>query len=77
MLMESCPWAIRKAFEPSQTRISSDFVQDLFLPIFSPKGSNKRVVEEALIMTWVEYLQCLEGGLSGIYTCIIIMVCYF
>ena len=61
MLMESSPRAIRKAFEPSQTKISTDFLQDLFVPLFSPKGSNRRATEEALIMTWIGYLQCLEG----------------
>ena len=59
-LMESSPQLIQKAFVPPDTKISSDFLEDLYVPIFSPKGSNKRVIEEALIMTWITYLQYLE-----------------
>ena len=61
MLMGSHPQAVRKAFELSQTKITSDFLQDLVVPMFSPQGSNKRAVEEALIMTWIRYLQHLEA----------------
>ena len=60
-LMESHPQAIRKAFEPSEIEVTSDFLQDLFVPVFSAQGSNKRGTEEALIMTWIRYLQSLEG----------------
>ena len=47
LLMESNPQLIRKAFVIPDTKISSDFLQDLYIPIFSPKGSNRRVIEEA------------------------------
>ena len=60
-LMESSPRAIKRAFELSHTKVCSEFLQDLFVPSFSPKGSDKRAQEEALIMSWISYLQYLEG----------------
>ena len=62
-LMESYPEAIRKAFQPSQCELTHEYIQDLFVAIFSPKGSNKRPVEEAIMMMWIRYLQYLEGGI--------------
>ena len=58
--MELHPQILRKAFEPPEIKITSDFIQDLFAPVFSPIGSNKRATEEAVVMNWVYYLQSLE-----------------
>ena len=63
VLMQSYPQAVRKAFELPPTKITSDFMQDLFVPMFSPHGSNMRAVEEALVMTWIHYFQHIEGEL--------------
>ena len=52
-LMESVPEAIRKAFEPPIKNISSGFIQDMHRVLFSPVGSNKRVLEESIMMSWV------------------------
>ena len=60
-LMESVPNAVRKAFEPPIQTISSDFIQDMYTALFSPTGSNKRVIEESIMMSWVRYLQYVEG----------------
>lgn len=60
-LIETYPKLLRQAFEPVECNITSDFVQDLFCPIFFPEGSNQRVKEEAIIMAWIQYLQHLEG----------------
>ena len=60
-LMESYPQLIRKAFQPPQQEITSEFIEDLFDAVLSPKGSNKRVVEEAIMMMWIHYLQDLQG----------------
>lgn len=49
-LMESHPKVIRRAFQPPEQTITSDFIQDLFVPKLSAKGSNRREVEEAIIM---------------------------
>ena len=56
-LMESCPNVLRKA--PAQ-KITCEFIQDIFVPTFSAAGSNKRVIEEGIVMTWVRYLQHVE-----------------
>ena len=60
-LMQSSP-SIRKAFQHS-SKITADFIQDFYPASFSPAGSNKRVLEEAVMMAWVRYLQ----GISGEY----------
>ena len=52
-LMESHPQTMRKAFEPPEIKVTSDFIQDLFVPTLSPNGSNKRAVEGAILMNWI------------------------
>ena len=63
-LMESSPHVIRKCFQPPECHITSSYIQYLFKPEFSPRGSNKRETEEALVMAWIHYLQNLEGNMS-------------
>ena len=41
--------------------ITSDFIQDFFEVVYSEKGSNNRMKEEALMINWITYLQLLEG----------------
>ena len=60
-LMESVPQAVRKAFEPPIQEISSAFIHDMYTALYSPTGSNKRVIEESIMMSWVRYLQYVEG----------------
>ena len=60
-LMESFPQLIRKAFQPSQCKITSVYIQDLFVAGLFPVGSNKRPVEQAIMIMWIHYLQYLEG----------------
>lgn len=36
-LMELSPHAMRRAFQPPLTKVSSEYLQDLYVPIFSPK----------------------------------------
>ena len=62
-LMESVPTVIRTAFEPPIQKISSGVIQDMYTTMFSPSGSNKRVIEESIVMSWVRYLQFVEGEL--------------
>ena len=54
-----------KAFQTSDHKISSEYIQDLFVPRLSLRGSNQREVEEPIVMTWIRYLQVIEGT----YTC--------
>ena len=60
-LMEVYPDVLRKAFEPPEIKVSSDYIQDLFKPILSPNGSNKRATEGGIMMNWIHYLQKLDG----------------
>ena len=60
-LMESYPHLLRRAFEPFDQAVSSEYIQDLFVPEFSQKGSNQRKTEEAIMIMWICYLQYLEG----------------
>ena len=61
VLMNSYPHLLRKAFHPPTQSITSDFIQDLFVPSLSPQGSNRREKEEAIMMAWIRYLQNIEG----------------
>ena len=63
-LMKSFPAAIRKAFEPPIKKITNAYIEDLFVADYSPVGSNKRVLEENILMTWVRYLQYVEGKIE-------------
>ena len=74
MLMSRHPIALRKAFVPP-TQPTSDFIQDLFAPTFSPRGSNHREREEAILMAWLQYLRTIEGlYLQFTYCCSIIII---
>ena len=55
VLMELYPMTLREAFKPSQCTVTSSFIQGLFVPELSLKGSNRRVIEEALIMVWIHF----------------------
>ncbi len=52
-LMQSFRQLIRKAFQPPECKVTSDYLQDLFAAEFSPRGSNQREIEEAIMMTWI------------------------
>ena len=42
VLIQSYPALLRKVFEPEDGSITAEFIQDLFVPFFSLKGSNQR-----------------------------------
>ena len=50
-LMHAFPSILKKVFQPPTFALTSEYIQDLLDPIFSPVGSNKRPIEEALILT--------------------------
>lgn len=68
-LMESYPQLLRKAFQPPQCKITSEYIQDLFVAGFS---RNKRPTEEAIMIMWIRYLQYLEGRILEVF-CMIIL----
>ena len=61
-LMESVPKAIRKCLN-HQSKTYQVVLSRLCMynALFSPDGSNKRVLEESIMMSWVQYLQYVEG----------------
>ena len=63
-LLHTHPNLFRKIFKPDLTiqPITADFIQDFFKVEFSPVGSNRRQVEESIIMHWINYLHDLEGS---------------
>ena len=60
-LMSSFPSLLKKAFQPPECKITSDYIQDLFFPDFSARGSNSRNKEEVIMMMWICYLRYLAG----------------
>ena len=76
-IMDSHPHLLRKVFAPPQTVITSTYIQDLFVPDFSPTSSNQRREEETIIMMWIRYLQHIESEIKHHRNnCNIIMSCY-
>lgn len=57
-LMHAYPHILKKV-QPPTFAVTSEYIQDLLDPTFSPVGSNKRPIEEALILTWIRYLDHL------------------
>ncbi len=43
-------------------KLTAEEVENLFLPVFSPQGSNKRIKEEQVMMHFLEFLQDLQGA---------------
>ena len=60
LLMESQRDLVSQAFCPPSA-ITAEFIQDMFTPMFSPRGNNRRDKEESIIMEWIHYLQEIEG----------------
>lgn len=52
---------LRSLFEHSESSLTADLLQDLFVAEFSPAGSNARTAEEAATMFFYELLHDIEG----------------
>ena len=61
LLMEQHPAFFKPYFLHSSEVISADFIQDLFSVQYSLAGSNRRAIEEKLMINWISYLKDLEG----------------
>ncbi len=48
-------------FNAEAQTLTAEEVEKLFVPLFSPQGSNKRSKEEQVMMHFLEFLQDLEG----------------
>lgn len=54
-------------FKYSPSKLTAELVEDMFLPVFSPSGSNARAKEEAVMMWFGEVLHEIEGLLSTLH----------
>ena len=63
-IMDSHPNLLRKVFEPPVETVTSTYIQDLFVPVFSPMSSNQRRDEESIMMMWIRYLQYIESEIK-------------
>ena len=69
--------AMSALFKHSPSILSSEMIEEMFVPKFSPKGSNIRAKEEAVIMFFSELLHEIDGNYSRLCydTKIHIMLC--
>ena len=67
-LMEAFPQQLIKASQSPQCEVTSEVIEDLFPPVFSPTGSNKRAVEEAIYLMWLRYIQYVESESAKLNT---------
>ena len=61
-LMKCHPLVIKKLFVyDGAANVTAQYLSELLVPIFSPRGHNKREEEEAVVLNWRDYLQDTEG----------------
>ena len=62
-LLRRHPRCLKKLLvhDPSEARVTVQYLSRLLSPILSPRGHNRREQEEAALLTWSEYLQDIEG----------------
>lgn len=52
---------MKQIFTSSLSPVTATDLSNLLVPMYSPKGSNAREEEEALMLNWSYYLQDIEG----------------
>ena len=61
-LIRSNPRAMRPLFVHAESvPLTADVMIDMFSPKLSPVGANRRELEEAAVMHWVNYIQLIES----------------
>lgn len=61
-LMRKHPMLLRQVFKAPQQEVTADFIQDFFNVQYSPPGSNRRSVEENIIMNWINYVHDIANS---------------
>ena len=56
------PKQARRLFLYTENQLNAELVDDLFVPSFSPKGSNTRAAEELVSLNFTRYLEDVESG---------------
>ena len=75
-LLEKHP-SLQSLFFASGSTLTSHFLQSMFLPQFSPMGSNARASEEAIMMLFIQLLQEIEGMFSVCSECYVVAIIMF
>ena len=65
-LIKDHPASCHELFVHCSKTVTPHDIDELFLPLFSPEGSNAREDEEALILNWKDYIYEAEGYLAAI-----------
>ena len=62
-LLRRHPRCLRKLFvnDPSEARVTAQYLSRLLSPVLSPHGHNQREKEEAVLLAWSDYIQDMEG----------------
>jgi len=60
-LIKAHPGILQEAFVHGDKEFTASDLDDLFLPVFSPSGSNAREKEEAVVLNWKDYIFEAEG----------------
>ena len=69
-LIKVHPLLLKQLFTYSATQVTSQDLRQLLVPVYSPRGSNAREEEEAVMLNWNYYLQDIEGIKVDYCTCI-------
>ena len=64
-LVRTSKYAVKKLFVHGSITVEKLF--DLLTPDFSPRGSNIREEEEAVVMNWHDYLKDIDGKANFIH----------
>lgn len=60
-LIKRHPAAMKQLLTYVPCQVTARELMDLLVPMYSPRGSNRREEEECIILNWNDYLQDLEG----------------
>ena len=61
-MIRANPELFRPIFQLSKKKLTADLLDNIFLPLFSPGGSNKRVKEESVVFNFNQMLENVEKG---------------
>ena len=61
-LLRKHPQQARRLFLYTENQLNAELVNNLFVPLFSPAGSNKCATEELVSLNFTRYLEDVESG---------------
>ena len=60
-LLKSFPECFKEMFVHTLKAVTAHDLDKIFIPQFSPRGSNIREKEEAIVLNWKDYIYEAEG----------------